>query len=161
MLGGGTSYWTTEPVNMIRSVEPRSIIFTVPVEFKKGVDFQAGVTFMLPPAYGVEREAPPPRTVEVIKEVIKEKPIYIYKKEVVPMTWNTWNVLVVVVICVLTVKVLIPRLTIRNAVRTSLRVVVWPFKRTWKVVKAEATTAARDAAAEERREEIRKQDPRG
>jgi hypothetical protein len=67
---------------------------------------------------------------EVTREVIVEKPVYIYKEAVM---WTWTNIGIVVLITLVTVKFILPRFNWRFGIR-------WFVRLFWKPAKKEATT---------------------
>lgn len=84
-----------------------------------------------------------------VETVVVEKPIVktITQKEVIYMKWDIWNILIVCLICAVTVKFILPRLTLRNIIKTAIAVVVWPFTRLTKKAIKEAESAWKEEEA--------------
>lgn len=94
---------------------------------------------------------PEPKT--VTKEVVKyiEKPVYIEKiKEVKVMDYTSLGfIAAVMIICIITVKVIIPRLTLKNVMRGFFRLIFWPIKKAWEAAKKDAAEVMEEESKRE------------
>ena len=110
------------------------------------------VSEILPPARMSMEFVNRPVYRDRVKEVVVEKPIVktVIQTEVIYMKWDLWNILVVALICAVTVKFILPRLTLRNIIKTAVKVVVYPFTRTTKKAIKDAEAVWKEEEAQDK-----------
>jgi hypothetical protein len=54
---------------------------------------------------------------------------YDHTHKEISLMWNYWNILIVMVICIVTVKLVIPKLNLKNFAKLFVKVIYWPVKR--------------------------------